>query len=109
MPVETKTVGSPAAVLAGRADMTKNGYTQEQLVKNSNGRIVLKSRSESSVNRGENKALTLWRNCVTETRREGDPVIPKKGSEHYNRAREMYDKKNKAAEAPQSGGGGWFS
>lgn len=108
MPVETKTIGTPAAVLAGRADMTKNGYTREQLVKNSNGRIVLKSRSESSINRGENKALTMWRECVNETRREGDPMIPKKESDHYKRARELYDKKTKAASAPQSSGG-WFS
>lgn len=104
MPVETKTVGSAAAVYNGRADMTNRGYTKDQLVKNSNGRIVLKSRSESSVNRGENKALATWRACVAETRQEGDPVIPGKGSQHYQRARELYDKKMGSANQNS----GWF-
>lgn len=105
MPVQTKTVGTPAAVLSGRADMTAKGYTREQLVKNANGRIVLKSRSESSANRGENKALATWRECVKETRQEGDSQIPAKGSAHYQRARELYEKKmNKAPESSS-----WFS
>lgn len=107
MPVQTKTVGSASAVYNGKADMTDKGYTKEQLVKNANGRIVLKSRSESSTGRGANKALDTWRECVKETRQEGDPVIPSKGSAHYDRARAMYNKKMEKTTEPDSKG--WFS
>lgn len=106
MPVETKTIGTPSAVLKGKADMTKKGYTQEQLTKNANGRVVLKSRSDASTSRGENKALATWRQCVEETRQEGDSRIPAKGSDHHTRARELYDKKMGSTKEEK---GGWFS
>lgn len=108
MPVQTKTVGSAAAVYNGKADMTDKGYTKEQLVKNANGRIVLKSRSESSTGRGVNKALDTWRECVKETRQEGDSAIPSKGSVHYDKARSLYEKKMNKSPAEESKGG-WFS
>jgi hypothetical protein len=40
--------GSKCQVFRGTADMTGNGITKDQLVKNKHGRIVLKSRSESA-------------------------------------------------------------
>jgi hypothetical protein len=40
-------VGTKAQVFHGKADMTSTGITKDKLIKNKNGRIVQKSRSES--------------------------------------------------------------
>jgi hypothetical protein len=92
MPVQTKTIGSRAAVLRGKADMTAQGHTAEQLTKNAQGRIVLAGRSASSASKN-NSHLAKWRECVTATAKPGDTGFPAKGSEHYERAMKMYSKK----------------
>lgn len=92
MPVQTKTIGSRAAVLNGKADMTAQGHTADQLTRNSQGRIVLAKRSESSSGRNSSH-LAKWRECVTATAKTGDTGFPPKGSEHYERAMKMYTKK----------------
>jgi hypothetical protein len=92
MPVQTKTIGSRASVIKGKADMTSQGHTAEQLTRNSQGRIVLANRSASSSSKN-NSHLTKWRECVTATAKPGDSGFPAKGTEHYDRAMKMYSKK----------------
>jgi hypothetical protein len=104
MPVQTKTIGSRASVLNGKADMTAQGHTADQLTRNAQGRIVLAKRSESSSNRNSSH-LSMWRECVTATAKPGDSGFPSKDSEHYKRAMTMYTQRRKA---PSKEEDSWF-
>jgi hypothetical protein len=104
MPVQTKTIGSRSAVFNGKADMTAQGHTADQLTRNTQGRIVLAKRSESSAGRNSSH-LSMWRECVSSTAKPGDSGFPAKDTDHYKRAMALYTQKRKA---PSKEEDSWF-